>query len=120
MTTDFILLNTAHSDGAPLAVVLEDQSDLTLAELCRACAVDAHFITALVLEGIVQPCAPQPHGSVAALWRFTGQHLLRARLATRLRHDLGVNLAGAALALQLLDELQELRQAARNTQHARQ
>ncbi|WP_293469970.1 chaperone modulator CbpM [Polaromonas sp.] len=33
----------------------------------------------------------------------------RARVALRLQTDLDVNLAGAALALELLDELDELR-----------
>jgi chaperone modulatory protein CbpM len=36
-------------------------------------------------------------------------HLQRARVALRLQNDLDVNLAGAALALELLDELDELR-----------
>ncbi|MBT9477058.1 MAG: MerR family transcriptional regulator, partial [Polaromonas sp.] len=36
-------------------------------------------------------------------------HLQRARVALRLQTDLDVNLAGAALALELLDELDELR-----------
>ena len=33
----------------------------------------------------------------------------RARVAMRLQSDLGINLAGAALALQLLDEIENLR-----------
>ena len=111
MSTDFILILTAASDSAPLAFVLEDQTDFTLMDLCRACAVEADFIAALVLEGVVQPHAPQPQGDVMALWRFNGQHLHRAKVATRLHRDLGVNFAGAALALQLMDELQELRRA---------
>jgi chaperone modulatory protein CbpM len=34
----------------------------------------------------------------------------RARVASRLQGDLGINLAGVALALQLLDEIEELRE----------
>ena len=40
-------------------------------------------------------------------WRFTGVHLLRAKVALRLHRDLGVNFASAALALQLMEELAE-------------
>ena len=42
-------------------------------------------------------------------WRFTGLHLRHARVAIRLQRDLGVNAAGAALALQLMDELDTVR-----------
>ena len=33
----------------------------------------------------------------------------RAKVALRLQHDLGINLAGAALALHLMDEMEALR-----------
>jgi len=49
-----------------------------------------------------------PDGREPHRWRFTGTHLRRATVAIRLQRDLGVNLAGAALALQLLDELEVL------------
>ena len=41
-------------------------------------------------------------------WRFSASCLRRARIAQRLECDLGVNLAGAALALELLDEVERL------------
>jgi chaperone modulatory protein CbpM len=45
----------------------------------------------------------------ASEWRFSGAALRRARIALRLERDLGVNLPGVALALDLLEELQRLR-----------
>jgi chaperone modulatory protein CbpM len=45
----------------------------------------------------------------AAEWRFSGAQLRRARIALRLERDLGVNAAGVALALELLEELEQLR-----------
>lgn len=86
------------------AIILEEQSDLTLTELGRACAVHVDFIVELVAEGILTPFGREPHR-----WRFSGLHMRRARVALRLQRDLGVNFAGAALALQLLDELETLR-----------
>ena len=59
-------------------------------------------------EGIVEPIGTDPHR-----WVFTGISVSRARLALRLRRDLGVNTAGAALALELLSELRTLRRAMR-------
>lgn len=84
--------------------ILEEEVELTLAELCRACRLPAERIYELVAEGVVEPMGQDP-----AIWRFRGVSLRRVRLAVRLQRDLGVNLAGAALALDLLDELEELR-----------
>lgn len=84
--------------------ILDEQAPLTLAELTRACAVRAELIIELVEEGVLAPIGREPHR-----WRFTGVHMRRARMALRLQRDLGVNFAGAALALQLLDEVEALR-----------
>jgi chaperone modulatory protein CbpM len=85
-------------------VILEEQHDLTLEVLCRACRAEAEQLEALVDEGVIAPS-----GSERGDWRFTGVQLRRARVAVRLQRDLGVNMAGAALALQLMDELDDLR-----------
>ncbi|MBS1138657.1 MAG: transcriptional regulator, MerR family [Proteobacteria bacterium] len=87
----------------PSAIILEEQTDLTISEVCQACAVQVETIVELVDEGVLSPIGREPHR-----WRFTGTHLRRATVAIRLQRDLGVNLAGAALALQLLDELESL------------
>ena len=84
--------------------ILEEQTELSLADVCRACAAQADRIVELVNEGVLAPAGGAPD-----YWRFTGIHLHRARVALRLQNDLGVNLAGAALALELLDELDNLR-----------
>jgi chaperone modulatory protein CbpM len=85
-------------------IILDEQAQLTLAEVSRACAVHAERIVELVEEGALAPIGAEPHR-----WRFTGAHMRRARVAVRLQVDLGINLAGAALALQLLDEIEDLR-----------
>ena len=59
---------------------------------------------ALVDEGVLTPMGQTPD-----YWRFTGLHLHRASVAVRLQRDLGINLAGAALALHLMDEMDTLR-----------
>jgi len=92
-------------------VVLEDQTELTLDDLCRACAAETELMLALVDEGILVPHSPTPLGEVHTQWRFSGVVLHRAKVAVRLQNDLGVNLAGVALALTLLDELAELRRS---------
>ena len=84
--------------------ILEEQVGLSLSEVSRACAVHAEMIVELVNEGVLAPDGRQPHR-----WRFTGVHVRRATVALRLQRDLGLNLAGAALALELLDEVETLR-----------
>ena len=87
-----------------VGIILDEQPQLTLEELTRACAAHAELIIELVEEGVLAPIGREPHH-----WRFTGAHMRRARVAVHLQRDLGVNLAGAALALQLLDEVEALR-----------
>jgi chaperone modulatory protein CbpM len=84
--------------------ILEEQEELTLDDLCRACAAQSELIVDLVHEGLLAPLGAAPE-----VWRFTGVHLHRATVAVRLQRDLGVNPAGAALALELMDELDSLR-----------
>lgn len=85
-------------------VILEEQVELTLADVSRSCAVHAEYIIELVEEGVLAPIGREPRA-----WRFTGSQVRRASIALRLQRDLGVNLAGVALALELLDELNALR-----------
>jgi chaperone modulatory protein CbpM len=84
--------------------ILEEQTQLTLADLCGACAVQAERIIELVDAGVLEPQGREP-----AHWTFTGNSLHRARKALRLQRDLDIDLAGAALALELLDEIASLR-----------
>jgi chaperone modulatory protein CbpM len=83
---------------------LLDDTPLTLAQLCRACGVNAEWVIGLVEEGIIEPS-----GKEISSWRFSGTTLVRVRSALRLQRDLGVNLAGIGLALELMDELEHLR-----------
>ena len=80
--------------------LIDEQTRLTLRELCDACAVHAEFVIDLVNEGVIEPA-----GYEKAHWCFSGYSLRRVRTAKHLKRDLGVNLAGIGLALDLLDEL---------------
>ena len=93
---------TQHTDILT-GIIIEEEVHLSLRELCDACAVHAEFITELVDEGVIEPS-----GFDKSHWYFTGVSLHRIRAAKRLQRDLGINLAGVALALDLLDEVQQL------------
>ena len=81
---------------------------LTLAEISRCCGVDSEQILILIAEGVLSPRGPSE-----AEWRFGSIDLGRALSALRLERDLGINPAGAALAIDLLDEVQQLRERVR-------
>jgi len=83
--------------------VLEEGDLVSLADLCRSCTVETQTITTLVAEGILDPM-----GKDVEHWRFTIGSLRRVKTVIHLQRDLGVNLAGAALALDLLDRIAEL------------
>ncbi len=93
----------SDSENQALLGTLLDDSMLTLEDLSRLCAVDQRHIVALVEEGVLSAV------TVSTQWQFSGSALRRARLAVRLERDLEVNLAGVALALDLLDEIEQLR-----------
>ncbi len=83
--------------------LVEQPVDLSLSEFSQACAVRSETIVELVDEGLLSPS-----GREVQCWRFSTTHVRRASVAIRLQRDLGVNPAGAALALQLLDDLEAL------------
>lgn len=99
---------TSEKLSKQTATVIDEQNALTLTELSHACSVQSGYIIELVDEGLLTPeIAEEEHEPYR--WRFTGAQMRRARMALRLQSDLGINLAGVALALQLLDEIETLR-----------
>ena len=85
---------------------LLEEDDFTLDELCRMCRQRAEAIIRMVEEGILDP-----EGEAPATWRFPGTSVTHVRVVVRLQRDLGVNLEGAALVLELLDRLAQRRRS---------
>jgi chaperone modulatory protein CbpM len=97
------------SGNQPLSgAIFEESNLLTVEELSRICAVDERHIVELVDEGVISVVEV---GTVQ--WRFSGTALRRTRLALRLERDLELNLAGVALALDLMEEVERLRRELR-------
>lgn len=93
------------SENQPLSgAIFEESALLTVEELSRICAVEERHIVELVDEGVISIVEIS-----ATEWRFSGTALRRTRLALRLERDLELNLAGVALALDLMDEVDRLR-----------
>lgn len=88
----------------PLGEVLDENVELSLTDLAQRGSVHIEIIVELVQEGVLEP-----QGHTPEQWRFSGPDLLRLHRALNLQRDLELNLPGIALALDLLDELDELR-----------
>jgi chaperone modulatory protein CbpM len=92
------------SDDQTLSGTIFDESAvLSIKELSRMCAVDERHIVEFVEEGVLSVV------NISSEWHFTGDALRRARLAVRLERDLELNLAGVALAVELIEEIARLR-----------
>jgi chaperone modulatory protein CbpM len=94
---------TDKDQNPPSPEVIDEQTIFTMVELCRCCAVEAEFIEAMVEHGILEPLEDQ-----RIHYSFPAVSLRRTRVTIRLQRDLGVNLPGAALALDLLERIEEL------------
>ena len=72
-------------------------------EICALCRLDLTAIAELAELGVVTP-----RGTAPAEWLLPAAALPRLALAGRLMRDLGVNVSGAALAVELLESQQTL------------
>ena len=91
--------NVLHSE------IIEARVEMSFSDLCEVCTVTSERVVQLVDEGLLEPVGREP-----AEWRFSGHSVRRIVVAERLSRDLRLNAAGAALVLDLLDEVTQLRQ----------
>lgn len=91
------------SDAKPSEIV-DAASVLSLDDLCHACNVEVGWIGELAEHGIIEPA-----GRTRSEWRFSSLSVVRVAKAKRLERDLGLNAAGIALVLELLNEVDDLR-----------
>lgn len=89
-------------------IVIDERVELTTGDLCRACATSTEWVVELVEEGVLEV-----RGERTEEWRFSGATLARAIRARRLQRDFDLNLPGVALVLELMDEIDALRQRLR-------
>lgn len=96
-----------HRSPTLTGVVLDEEQTVTLHELCRVTDVQSGMVVEMVEEGMLEP-----RGGAPQEWLFPASALVRVQAALRLQRHLGLNVAGAALALELLDEVRSLRRRA--------
>jgi DNA-binding transcriptional MerR regulator len=88
---------------APLAPRRHEPEQLTLESLAACAGVSPARLEYFVEYGLIEPVARQ-----GTQWLFDTACIARLRMIERLRRDLGANLAGIAVILDLLDRLTTL------------
>jgi chaperone modulatory protein CbpM len=78
--------------------VLSDGDWIAVTEICRVCRLDAGAVHELAELGLVSP-----RGTAPGEWEFPATALPQLRVVGRLMRDLGVNVSGAVLAVELLE-----------------
>ena len=101
------------ASGVTASEIVEHGTLCTFHELCVSCNVTPDWVAGLVEEGAIEAV-----GTTRQEWRFTTFSLLRVAKARRLECDLGLNLPGIALALELLDRLDAMHARLRSLQEA--
>jgi len=94
---------TGHENSLFEGQVIDDRTEITIVQLCRRCSVETELVQRLVDEGIIEPSRQE-----GDMLYFPHSCARRTQVVLRLRSDLGVNMAGAALALELLDRIENL------------
>jgi chaperone modulatory protein CbpM len=79
--------------------MLDESSWLELREFCACLRVEPGWVGQLVAAGVLEPRGPSPEA-----WSFPASALARVRVTVRLVEGLGVNLAGAAVILDLTEQ----------------
>jgi chaperone modulatory protein CbpM len=93
-----------RDDDLLRAEFLADDDWLRIDEICVRLSVEPPWIVEMVELGALDPAG----GNDPAAWIFPRRELPRVLAMTRLVTDLGVNLAGAAIIVELVEERRRL------------
>ena len=78
---------------------------LSFSELCLQEGLTENIVIEIIEQGIVEPLGDSP-----GEWLFSPSMLVVTKKAARLHRDLDVNWAGIALAIELLHQVEGLRE----------
>ena len=85
------------------AIWLDERGVVTIVELAQCSGLSERELRDLVELGALSPLEAEEHEL-----RFDARCIVAARTASRLRHDFELDVHGLALALSLLERVQEL------------
>lgn len=92
------------NDTLLIGVLIEESYSISFKEVCQKYSIPKELLIEMVEQGLVNSQSHEIENS-----RLNPQDLRRIESAFRLHRDLGINLPGVALALDLLEEMEHLR-----------
>ncbi|WP_423062454.1 chaperone modulator CbpM [Candidiatus Paracoxiella cheracis] len=84
-------------------VIIERSKPLSFEELCQAVGLRDDLVIEMVEQHLIHPSGHSPED-----WQFDDTDLKRAKVAANFYRDLEINLEGIALALDLLEKIEDL------------
>ena len=94
-----------NKDTLLIGVLIEETTSISFIEVCRKYSIPEELLIEMIEHGLFPTHQNIDKEQVA----LSQKDLRRIESAFRLHKDLGINLPGVALALDLLDELEHLR-----------
>ena len=87
------------------AVIVDDHTSLSFVEVCQHYDITEEALIELIEYGLFS----ENQTTIKSI-QFDAAKLARIQAATRLRQDLDINTPGVILALELLDQIEQLQQ----------
>jgi chaperone modulatory protein CbpM len=84
-------------------VVIDEETRLDMPQFARACGTTIEYVEEMIVEGVVVPQGNRPHVD------FGSEEILRVRRALRLQRDFDASLPSVAVMLDLIEEIERLR-----------
>lgn len=94
-----------NKDNLFIGILVEETTTFTLVEVCQRYNIPKELLLDMLEQGFFPNQPTEPEHVV-----LDQKALRRLESAFRLHRDLGINLPGVALALELLDEIGQMRQ----------
>ncbi len=95
------------------ARLITEEDWIGAGEICRMCRLELEAVLELAELGLVSP------RQVSGAWQLPAAALPRLRVVGRLMRDLGVNVSGAALAVELMETQRALERRIRDLETLR-
>lgn len=83
-------------------LVVEEQQRISFVQICEQYSIPKEELVEMIEYGLISANRSDIQQS-----NFDYQTLLRIQSACRLKHDLGMNMPGIALAIELLEKLEQ-------------
>ena len=93
-------------------VLIDEESTISFIEVCQKYNIEEELLKEMIEHGLVKP-----HAENVQRLSFDYKTIRRIQSARRLQEDLAINLPGVVLALELLDELEQIRTELSILQH---